>query len=152
MREFQITLPNGQEELIGFKRKGDTVQIKMGSKTYSFSKEEISNSSLASKWINGQILISGPHIQRALDLKPHIPTSSDKGVQGPAQLKALFPGRVMKILARENTWAKNGELLLVMESMKMEYNYQAPQKIFIQKILVKEGQILSKGDEFFACK
>ena len=98
----------------------------------------------------GQIYISTPSHQRAYEFVPDAgEASSSDGALGQAELKALFPGKVVKVLVQEKSTVEAGELVLVMESMKMEYPYRAPKKIVIDKVLVKEGDTLAKGQLFF---
>jgi biotin carboxyl carrier protein len=153
LKQFLLQKSNGEEIKVVLKPKGSGVEVTLGEKIFLFSKEELKNSGITSEWAGGQIFISSPMLQRAFDFSPSAKASgSPLSGQGQSQLKALFPGKIVKILAKENSWAEEGELLLVMESMKMEYNYKAPKKTKIEKILVQEGQVLSKGDEFFQIK
>lgn len=67
---------------------------------------------------------------------------------GDADLVAQFPGKVRKILAQEGATVKEGEPLLLVEAMKMEFQVKAPYAGKVKAMLVKEGQQLSPGTRF----
>jgi len=50
-----------------------------------------------------------------------------------------MPGRVLDIKIREGMHVSKGDLLLIVEAMKMENNILAPSDGIIEKILVKKG-------------
>jgi biotin carboxyl carrier protein len=63
-------------------------------------------------------------------------------------LVAQFPGKVRKVLVAEGAAVKQGEPLVLVEAMKMEFAIQAPADGIVKKLLVKEGQQLAPGDRF----
>ncbi len=65
-----------------------------------------------------------------------------------ADLIAQFPGKVRKVLVRAGAIVKEGDPLVLVEAMKMEFAVKAPFAGTIQAVLVKEGQQLSPGDRF----
>jgi 3-methylcrotonyl-CoA carboxylase alpha subunit len=65
-----------------------------------------------------------------------------------ADLIAQFPGKVRKVLVAEGAAVKQGEPLVLVEAMKMEFAIQAPADGIVKKLLVKEGQQLAPGDRF----
>jgi biotin carboxyl carrier protein len=65
-----------------------------------------------------------------------------------ADLTAQFPGKVRKILVTSGAAVKEGESLLLVEAMKMEFAIKAPVSGIVTRLLVKEGQQLSPGDRF----
>ncbi len=67
-------------------------------------------------------------------------------VAKPGSIKAPLPGSIVKIVAKEGQAVKRGELLLTMESMKMENNILAEKDCTIRKIHVKEGQNVMQDD------
>ena len=93
--------------------------------------------------------ISSGQYQGSLNMKRVNKTSSSDEPAGNTELKALFPGKVIKVVAEKGKTYEKDALLLVMESMKMEYQYKAPKKINIHEILVEAAQTVSKDEEFF---
>jgi biotin carboxyl carrier protein len=63
-----------------------------------------------------------------------------------SDLSAQFPGKVRKILVKEGAQVEAGEILMLLEAMKMEFQIKAPSKGTVKKVLVKETQQLSPGD------
>ncbi|MEK6579564.1 MAG: biotin/lipoyl-containing protein [Bdellovibrionota bacterium] len=62
---------------------------------------------------------------------------------------AQFPGKVRKVLVTLGAQVKEGDSLLLVEAMKMEFPVKAPYECKILKILVQENQQLNPGDRFF---
>ncbi len=56
------------------------------------------------------------------------------------ELKAPLPGIITKINVKENQKVKQGEILIIIESMKMENQIISPKEGFIAKILVTTNQ------------
>ena len=63
-----------------------------------------------------------------------------------ADLVAQFPGKVRKVLVQPDTQVKAGEVLLLIEAMKMEFQIKAPTDGKVKKVLVQEAQQLTPGD------
>ena len=63
-----------------------------------------------------------------------------------SDLTAQFPGKVRKLVAREGQTVAEGEPLVLVEAMKMEFAVKAPFAGVVRKLLVTEGQQLSPGD------
>lgn len=68
------------------------------------------------------------------------------------ELVAPFSCKVLKILAKPSTSIKKGDLVIVVEAMKMEYSYHSPKDGEIERVLVKEGEILTAGAKFVSWK
>jgi len=63
-----------------------------------------------------------------------------------ADLTAQFPGKVRKRVVAEGAVVAEGEPLVLVEAMKMEFAVKAPFAGTVRKFLVVEGQQLSPGD------
>lgn len=70
------------------------------------------------------------------------------GGGGASDLVAQFPGKVRKLLVQEGARVKEGESLMMVEAMKMEFPVKAPSDGVVKRVCVKEGQQLSPGDRF----
>jgi biotin carboxyl carrier protein len=64
-----------------------------------------------------------------------------------SDLTAQFPGKVRKVLVSLGQKVSEGESLILVEAMKMEFAVKAPFSGKISQIMVKEGQQLSPGDQ-----
>ncbi|MDR1976322.1 MAG: biotin/lipoyl-binding protein [Campylobacteraceae bacterium] len=61
------------------------------------------------------------------------------------QIKAELPGSVSKIFVKEGESVKEGQILFLLEAMKMETEIAAPKSGTIAKILVSQGQAVEGG-------
>jgi acetyl-CoA carboxylase biotin carboxylase subunit len=53
---------------------------------------------------------------------------------------APMPGKVVKLVAHEGTAVKAGDVLVVLEAMKMEHSVRAPEDGIVSEVLVSEGE------------
>lgn len=60
------------------------------------------------------------------------------------ELKAFIPGTIQKVLLAAGSKVKEGDVILILEAMKMYNQITAPFDGKIKKILVKEGDRVSK--------
>ncbi|HUP50444.1 MAG TPA: biotin/lipoyl-containing protein [Thermoanaerobaculia bacterium] len=66
---------------------------------------------------------------------------------GAGIVKALMPGRVVRILVREGEAVRKGAGLLILEAMKMENEIRCPADGVVGRILVSAGQTVEGGAE-----
>lgn len=64
---------------------------------------------------------------------------------GDSDLIAQFPGKVRKILVQAGARVNEGDPLVLLEAMKMEFSIRAPFAGTVAKLLVQEGQQISPG-------
>ena len=64
-------------------------------------------------------------------------------------IKSPLPGVILKVLVTVGQKVKRGEILLVMESMKMENNILADKDGIVKTINVEIGQSVMQGDPLF---
>lgn len=57
-------------------------------------------------------------------------------------LKSPMPGKVIKVNAQEGDLIKKGDVLLIVEAMKMENNLAAPRQGEVEAVFVKEGDMV----------
>jgi urea carboxylase len=65
--------------------------------------------------------------------------------EGTTAVMATMPGSIWKILAGPGDRVKRGDIIMVAESMKMEFEQSAPCDGIIREIVVKETQQISAG-------
>lgn len=65
---------------------------------------------------------------------------------GGYQVKAPLPGNIFKILVKEGDAIKKGDVLLIMEAMKMENNVMAEKEGTVKTIRVKVGDNVLQND------
>ena len=56
-----------------------------------------------------------------------------------------MPGKVLTVMVKEGDKVKKGDLLMVIEAMKMENNILAPSNGVIDKVLAKEGETVDNS-------
>lgn len=61
------------------------------------------------------------------------------------QIKAPMPGMVLNVLVQEGNEVKKGDVLLVLEAMKMENMLKSPTDGVIKKIAVQKGNAVEKN-------
>ena len=72
--------------------------------------------------------------------------SGDEG----QELAAPFSCKVLKLHVRPGQTVKKGDPVAVVEAIKMEYSYSSPRDGKVERVLVKEGEILQGGAHFVA--
>ncbi|RLD39098.1 MAG: acetyl-CoA carboxylase biotin carboxyl carrier protein subunit [Bacteroidetes bacterium] len=63
----------------------------------------------------------------------------------PNKILAVIPGTIVEILTKKGKKVNEGEVLLILEAMKMRNAVVAPHDGTVAKILVKESDIVTKG-------
>ena len=66
--------------------------------------------------------------------------------QGPQQITAPMPGKVVRILVAENQRVEAGQGMIVVEAMKMQNEIKARAPGLVAKVLVAEGQLVTAGE------
>jgi len=69
-----------------------------------------------------------------------------KSTSGGHSVKAPLPGNIFKMLVKEGDTVKKGDVLLIMEAMKMENNVMAEKDGTIKSIKVKVGDNVLQND------
>jgi len=64
-------------------------------------------------------------------------------------LPAPLAGNIFKVLVQEGEKVEEGDVLLIMEAMKMETEIRAPKSGVIQAVFVKEGSSVAVGEALF---
>lgn len=75
----------------------------------------------------------------ALPEEPSIMETEDQNENNENIIVSPMYGKIIKINVKQNDSVSNGDILLVIDSMKIENNLTAPRKAKIRKILIKPG-------------
>jgi biotin carboxyl carrier protein len=75
------------------------------------------------------------------------PIRAGAGADGGGDLRAPMPGRVRRSLAREGERVERGQVLVVLEAMKMEHAIRAPRDGVVRAVRVREGDLVEAGVE-----
>jgi glutaconyl-CoA/methylmalonyl-CoA decarboxylase subunit gamma len=65
---------------------------------------------------------------------------------GGFSVKAPMPGSIIEVKVKEGDTVNEGDVLLVLEAMKMENELTAPQSGNVSEVLVKKGDTVNSGD------
>jgi pyruvate carboxylase subunit B len=82
-----------------------------------------------------------------MSVRPAEAAEKPKSVDG--AVTASMQGMVLKIKVKKGDPVKKGDVVMVLEAMKMENNIHAPHGGAVKDILVKEGSTVSAGDVLF---
>lgn len=90
------------------------------------------------KLVRSQVVHSGD-TDKAKTRKP-----DDK--KGPGMVKAPLPGTILEIKVKEGTEVKSGDILLIMEAMKMENEIRSDKNGKVQSVKVNVSDSVLEGD------
>lgn len=68
------------------------------------------------------------------------------GAEGPVEIRAQMPGKIIKLLAAEGSAVTAGQGLIVVEAMKMQNEVKSPKDGTLTRIHVVEGGTVGAGD------
>jgi biotin carboxyl carrier protein len=57
-----------------------------------------------------------------------------------------MPGKVVRVLAKQDDEVEAGQGLFVVEAMKMQNEIRSPKKGKLERLLVIEGQVVNAGE------
>ncbi|MBN9105128.1 MAG: biotin/lipoyl-binding protein [Propionibacteriaceae bacterium] len=90
----------------------------------------------------GAIVIGGTHGTAA----PLAPTTASVSGASANAVTAPLAGSVARVLVEEGQEIKAGEVLLVLEAMKMETEITAPRDGVVSRVLVEKGTAVQAGE------
>ncbi len=73
-------------------------------------------------------------------------TADATTASGPADIRAIIPGRIAAVRVTAGEIVQAGETLLVVEAMKMQNELRAPRSGTVERVAVGEGQTIERGD------
>jgi biotin carboxyl carrier protein len=142
MKKFKFTI-EGTSYSVNVKNiEGTQAEIEVNGTTYNVELEE-----------EVQPLKTPVLVRKEVVTKPGDNKISDKeaavmasGKPSSNNLKAPLPGSVLRVLVTAGTEVRKGDVLLVMESMKMENNILAEKDAVIRSVFVSDGQAVMQDD------
>ena len=75
-----------------------------------------------------------------------VPTKKETVVSDGTAIKAPLPGNILDIKVSEGKTVKSGDVLMILEAMKMENEILAPQDGVISSVNVTKGAAVGTGD------
>ena len=90
--------------------------------------------------------VAQPVAQKAAPAKKAAPkAAASAGAQGGVKVNAPMPGKILGIKANAGQAVKKGQVLLILEAMKMENEIVAPQDGTVASINVSVGEQVEAG-------
>lgn len=119
-------------------------KFKISGQDYSATVEENAGSLVVT--VNGQAYqVEVPQSKAAAPVMART-TSGAAQAGGPKNINSELPGTVTKIVAANGQHVKKGDVLLVIEAMKMANDIVSDVEGTVQRIAVTEGQSVNQGD------
>lgn len=83
-----------------------------------------------------------------------IEPTGDKAPNGPVEggVTSNMQGMILKLKVNEGDQVNEGDVLAVLEAMKMENDIHAPQSGTVEKIYIEEGETVNAGDTLMVVK
>jgi biotin carboxyl carrier protein len=115
------------------------LSLRIGNAAYEIKSERVDNELHLS--VGSALFVAEVRDPRSLRGRPR---AADD--HGPKKLTAPMPGKVVRVLVREQSQVEAGAGVIVVEAMKMQNEIKSPKKGIIQKLLVSEGTAVNAGD------
>ena len=117
----------------------DVLSIIIGGKAYEIKRERTATD--MHLWVGARrfaVQLCDPRSLRSR-------ASTDDG-KGPRKLLAPMPGKVVRVLLKEESPVEAGQGVVVVEAMKMQNEIKSPKKGVVRKIVASEGTAVNAGD------
>lgn len=118
----------------------DVLSILVGGHSYEVKREQTPTD--LHMWVGGERF--GVEVRDPRSLRSRRSSTTEE--HGPKKLVAPMPGRVVRVLAEENSQVDAGQGVVVVEAMKMQNEIKSPKKGIVQKIVALAGATVNAGD------
>lgn len=136
-KDYKSTHLVGEKEGINNMKK---YVIKLNGKVYEVEMEEVTGETSAA-YERVHTVPQSPVVQQT-----SVPqTSTPQNAEGEA-LDAPMPGNILNVAVKVGDTVKKGQLLIVLEAMKMENEIVSPKDGIITSVSVSKGQSVNAGD------
>lgn len=134
MQNFKFQIDGKQYETEVLSAEGNIVEMLVNGKKYSVEVEQDMTTPVATP--------AAKPTTAPISQPTAAPTLAGEG----RTVKSPLPGSIVKIVAPEGTAVKEGDVLLIMESMKMENNITAEVAGMVRKVYVSVSQTVMQDD------
>ena len=141
----------GEEFDILIAREGDKLRVTVGGETFDLKLGEGGTVTLGGKTHHVQVgeravTVDGREIPFRIADFQAAAGAGDKGGARGARIKPPMPGKIVSIAVVEGAEVQPGQVLLILEAMKMQNEIVAPSAGTVKKIHVKPGQNVEGKD------
>ncbi|VBB45681.1 Biotin/lipoyl attachment domain-containing protein [uncultured Paludibacter sp.] len=144
MKKYKFTINGGDYEVVVKGIEDDIAELEVNGSSFSVKINQ--EDKKASKT---PILVRKEVERKPGENKEKLSPVSTNVKPSSKVVKSPLPGSIIKIVANEGDVVKEGDILLVMESMKMENNILSERNGTIVKINVKVGQAVLQDETLF---
>ena len=81
-----------------------------------------------------------------LNTEIKVNTKKDSSDSADNNISTPMPGKVFKIIVKEGDEVKTGDIVMVLESMKMENNIESPKNGKVKKVFFELGEMVEAGE------
>lgn len=138
MKKFKFTIRGNKYNVELLNLEDNIAEIEVNGSKYEVEIEQEIKTSKTPKLVRSKAVPSSEY-DKAKTSKP-----TEK--KGAGAVKAPLPGTILEIKAKVGDVVKSGDLLLVMEAMKMENNITADKEGKVSAINVNNGDSVMEGD------
>ena len=142
MKKFKFTIDGASYSVNVKSVEGNQAEIEVNGKSYAVRLEQEVNTLKTPILVRKEVVTKPGENKIATKAAP-MPPSSKPSANG---VKAPLPGSIIRVVAKVGDTVKEGDLLLVMESMKMENNILSEKNGVIKSINVEAGQAVMQDD------
>lgn len=124
--------------------------INVNGSSYEVEVEEVGNDGTVNQTVERPVAKQAPKKQAEAPKKQAAPKQEPKkevkASEGQEVVEAPMPGNIWKILVAEGDSVNEGDVLLILEAMKMENEIVAPRSGKVASINTTEGSTVNAGD------
>ena len=120
-------------------------RMKVNGKVYEVEVEEISDGVATDSQVVGE-KISGPVASSGTSVTPSVSVSTRPLPEGAEVVTAPMPGKILSLQVEVGQQVKDGDLLLILEAMKMENEIFSGTNGVVKEIRVNEGATVDSDD------
>ncbi len=132
MKKFKFTIRGNEYEVQINSFEDNIAEIDVNGSIYQVELAEQVKTTKTPKLVRSQ-----PVQTKEVSMKP---------VAGMSKVEAPLPGTIFKLHIKEGDTVKKGQVIMIMEAMKMENNILAEIDGVVKKVLVSEGASVLQGD------
>jgi len=140
MKKFKFKIEGNPYEVAVEEKGANLAEVSVNGKTFTVEIEGAPKVQVAPKPVARPQVVSTPKPQ------PTTAPVAPKTAASANSVTAPIPGTIFKIVVSAGQTVKKGDVLLVMEAMKMENNILATKDGTVKTIHVQLGQAVQNGD------
>jgi biotin carboxyl carrier protein len=136
---WECRLDGRELEIDAILPRRDVLSIIIGGKAYEIKRERTATD--MHLWVGSMryaVQLRDPRSWRSR-------ASADDG-KGPRKVLAPMPGKIIRVLVKEESEVAAGQGMIVVEAMKMQNEIKSPKRGVVRKMIAAEGANVNAGD------